>query len=90
MVAGISVVDEAYCFDPLRVVIGVSRLSSWTCSKTVRDLAVESCFDRFTIHTLRRLRLTDLPAPVGTYTKLRPLPDTEAFKLRRIHPSERT
>jgi site-specific recombinase XerD len=35
-------------------------LSYWMWSKTVKQLAKESAVDRFTTHTLRHLRLTDL------------------------------
>ena len=35
-------------------------LSYWMWSKTVKQLAKESAIDRFTTHTLRHLRLTDL------------------------------
>jgi site-specific recombinase XerD len=35
-------------------------LSFWTWSKTVKRLAKESAVERFTTHTLRHLRLTDL------------------------------
>ncbi len=35
-------------------------LSHWTWSKTAKQLAKESGVDRFTTHTLRHLRLTDL------------------------------
>ena len=44
-------------------------ISIWPWSKIVLQISKRAKVTRFTTHTLRHLCLTDLPVPVGTFTK---------------------